>query len=146
VGQAARGLAGRGIAALKLPSNIFDEYSPLDYVRYQAVAPGVVLVKAPGHTPGSQMVYVRRADGVEFLLVGDIAWQMRNIETGREKARWVTVLTGEDRNAVREELAGLSQLHTATPELHMIPGHDAAVIDALLKSGLLVKGFEGPPE
>ena len=129
-----------------MPSNIFDEYSPLDYVRYQAVAPGVVLVKAPGHTPGSQMVYVRRADGVEFLLVGDIAWQMRNIETGREKARWVTVLTGEDRNAVREELAGLSRLHTAAPELHMIPGHDAAVIDALVKSGLLVNGFEDPPE
>ena len=127
-------------------TNLFEHYRPLDYVRYLAIAPGVVLVRAPGHTPGSQMVYVRRADGVEFLLVGDIAWQMRNIETGREKARWVTLLTGEDRNAVREELAGLSRLHTAAPELHMIPGHDAGVIAALVKSGLLVKGFEDPPE
>lgn len=133
-------------AALKLPSDIFDGYRPLDYVRYHAVAPGVVLIKAPGHTPGSQMVYVRRADGVEFLLLGDVAWQMRNVETGREKARWVTVLAGEDRNAVRQELAGISQLHTAAPELHMIPGHDAAAIDALVQRGLLVRGFEDPSE
>jgi glyoxylase-like metal-dependent hydrolase (beta-lactamase superfamily II) len=128
-------------AALHLPSNIFDDYRPLDYVRYQAVAPGVVLIKAPGHTPGSQMVYVRRADGVEFLFVGDVAWQMRNIETVREKARLVTWLAGEDRNKVREELAGLNQLHAADPELHMMPGHDAAVIDSFVKSGLLVKRF-----
>lgn len=134
------------LAALNVPSNVFDGYRPLDYGRYQAVAPGVVLIKAPGHTPGSQMVYVRRADGVDFLLVGDVAWQMRSIETGREKARWVAVLTGEDRDAVREELAGLGHLHTAAPELHMIPGHDAAAIAALLKSGLLVRGFVEPPE
>jgi glyoxylase-like metal-dependent hydrolase (beta-lactamase superfamily II) len=128
-------------AALHLPSNIFDGYRPLDYVRYLAVAPGVVLIKAPGHTPGSQMVYVRRADGVEFLFVGDVAWQMRNIETVREKARVVTWLAGEDRNKVREELAGLNQLHAADPELHMMPGHDAAVIDSFVKNELLVKGF-----
>ena len=128
-------------AALHLPSNIFDGYRPLDYVRYEAVAPGVVLIKAPGHTPGSQMVYVRRADGVEFLFVGDVAWQMRNIETLREKARLVTWVAGEDRNKVREELAGLNQLHAADPELHMMPGHDAAAIDSFVKNGLLVKGF-----
>lgn len=128
-------------AALHLPSNIFDGYRPLDYVRYQAVAPGVVLIKAPGHTPGSQMVYVRRADGVELLFVGDVAWQMRNIATVREKARLVTWLAGEDRSKVRDELAGLHQLHAANPELHMMPGHDAAAIDAFVKDGLLVKGF-----
>lgn len=127
-------------AALHLPSNVFDGYRPLDYVRYQAVAPGIVLIKAPGHTPGSQMVYVRRADGVEFLLVGDVAWQMRNIETQREKARLVSLL-GEDRKKVREELAGLNQLHAAEPELHMMPGHDAAAIDSFVKDGLLVRGF-----
>jgi glyoxylase-like metal-dependent hydrolase (beta-lactamase superfamily II) len=126
---------------LHLPPDIFAGYRPLDYVQYQAVAPGVVLIKAPGHTPGSQMVYVRRADGVEFLFVGDVAWQMRNIETLREKSRLATWLAGEDRSKVREELAGLNQLHAAHPELHMMPGHDAAAIDSFVKNGLLVKGF-----
>lgn len=134
-------LSAQPFAALHLPANLFDGYTPLDYVRYQAVAPGVVLIKAPGHTPGSQMVYVRRADGVELLFVGDVAWQMRSIETGREKARLVTWMGGEDRGSVREELAALQQLHTANPQLHMMPGHDAAALDAFVKNGLLVKGF-----
>ena len=128
-------------ATLRVPSNTFDGYRPLDYVRYQAAAPGVVLIKAPGHTPGSQMVYVRRADGAEFLFVGDVAWRMRNIETVREKARMVTWTTGEDRNEVLDQLAGLRRLHIAVPELHMVPGHDAAVIDAYVRNGLLVQGF-----
>ena len=141
VAELAANLNADPFAALHLPSNIFARYRPLDYVRYQAVAPGAVLIKAPGHTPGSQMVYVRRADGVEFLFVGDVAWQMRNIETLREKARLVTWLAGEDRSKVREELAGLAQLHVTDPALHMMPGHDAAAIDLFVKDGLLVKGF-----
>ncbi len=134
-------LSADPFAALHLPADLFDGYRPLDYARYEAVAPGVVLIKAPGHTPGSQMVYVRRADGVELLLVGDVAWQMPGIETGREKARVVTYMAGEDRGTVREELAGLHQLHVAHPEIHMVPGHDAAAIEAFVKSGLLVRGF-----
>lgn len=127
--------------ALHLTPAIFDGYRPLDYARYQAIAPGVVLIKAPGHTPGSQMVYVRRADGVEFLFLGDVAWRMRNVETVREKARFVTWWADEDRGKVRDELAGLSQLHATDPGLHMMPGHDAAAIDSFVKEGLLVKGF-----
>jgi glyoxylase-like metal-dependent hydrolase (beta-lactamase superfamily II) len=128
-------------AALHLPSDVFRANAPLDYARYQAVAPGVVLIKAPGHTPGSQMVYVRRADGVEFLFVGDVAWQMRNIEADREKARFVALVGGEDRGEVREELAALHRLHAAAPELHMMPGHDEAAIDSFVADGLLLRGF-----
>jgi glyoxylase-like metal-dependent hydrolase (beta-lactamase superfamily II) len=130
------------LAPLHLPSNVFDGYRPLDYVRYLALAPGVVLIKSPGHTPGSQMVYVRRADGVEFLFLGDVAWLMRNVETQREKARVATLIAGEDRTKVRKELAGLSQLHVAGPEIHMMPGHDAAAIDSFVRDGLLVKGSQ----
>lgn len=140
VAELAANLRSDPFAALHLPANIFAGYRPLDYARYQAIAPGIVLIKSPGHTPGSQMVYVRRADGVEFLFVGDVAWQMRNIETQREKARLVSLL-GENREQVREELAGLEQLHAANPEIHMMPGHDAAAIDMFVKSGLMVKGF-----
>jgi len=135
------GLQKNSFATLHVPSNIFDGYRPLDYVRYQVIAPGVVLIKAPGHTPGSQMVYVRRADGVELLFLGDVAWHMRNIETGREKARLVAWMSGENRSQVRNELAGLGHLHSVAPELHMMPGHDAAAINSFVKSGLLVKGF-----
>lgn len=126
---------------LHLAPSVFDGYRPLDYDRYQAVAPGVVLIKAPGHTPGEQMVYVRRADGAEFLFAADVAWQMRNIEAQREKARMVAFVGGENRAQVREELAALSRLHASEPGIHMMPGHDEAAIDSFVKSGLMVKGF-----
>lgn len=128
-------------APLHLPANLFDGYAALDYVRYVALAPGVVLIKSPGHTPGSQMVYVRRADGVEFLFLGDVAWLMRNVETQRQKARVAALIAGEDRTTVAEELAGLSQLHAANPEIHMMPGHDADALHDFVREGLLVKGF-----
>jgi len=128
-------------AALHLRPSIFDGYRPLDYERYHAIAPGVVLIKAPGHTPGSQMVYVRRADGEEFLFLGDVAWTMCNVEAGREKARLVTWLIGEDRGKVREELAALNRLHAAEPGINMMPGHDGEAIAALVEQGLLGKGF-----
>ncbi len=128
-------------APLRLPSNLFDGYQSLEYERCRALAPGVVLIKSPGHTPGSQMIYVRRADGVEFLFLGDVAWSMRNVEIQREKARLVVYVAGENRVQVREELAGLNELHVAHPEIHMMPGHDAAVIDSFIKEGLLVKSF-----
>ena len=128
-------------APLHLPTNTLDGYKPLDYIRYVALAPGIVLIKSPGHTPGSQMIYVRRADGVEFLFLGDVAWIMRNVQTQREKARLVDWMADEDRVKVREELAGLNQLHVEHPEIHMVAGHDAAAIDSLVKGGLLVKGF-----
>jgi glyoxylase-like metal-dependent hydrolase (beta-lactamase superfamily II) len=134
-------LASDAFGATRLPSDIFAGYQPLDYARYQAVAPGVVLIKSPGHTPGSQMVYVRRDDGVEYLFTGDVAWRMRNIESVREKARMASLMSSENRTQVREELAGLERLHVANPELHMMPGHDAAVLDSFVKDGLLVRGF-----
>jgi glyoxylase-like metal-dependent hydrolase (beta-lactamase superfamily II) len=128
-------------AAMHLPPDLFSGYQALAYDRYQAIAPGVVLIKAPGHTPGSQMVYVQRADGVEFLLLGDVAWRMRGVENLREKARFVSWISGENRSQVRNELTALHALHTAEPGLHMIAGHDAAGLDAMLRDGLLVKGF-----
>lgn len=134
-------LGGDSFAPLHLPSNIFAAYQPLDYGRYVALAPGIVLIKSPGHTPGSQMIYVRRADGVEFLFLGDVAWVMRNIETQREKARLVDWISDENRIKVRQELAGLTQLHVTHPEIHIMPGHDSGAIDSFLKSGLLNKGF-----
>lgn len=122
---------------------LFEGYTPLAYEGATAIAPGVVLMKAPGHTPGSQLVYVRRADGRELLFIGDIGWSMRNVETGKGRPRLLSdLLLGEDRTAVFAELAALAALHEAVPDLRIVPGHDTAVIDALVADGTLLEGFE----
>lgn len=126
----------------KFPKDALDTYLPIDYDRYLAIAPGVVLIKAPGHTPGSQMVYVQTANGTELLLIGDVAWHFRNIELQRERARLMTMLfIKEDRTAVFGQLAALKRLHEAQPEIHIVPGHDGPVVDALLEAGIMKRGF-----
>lgn len=126
----------------KFPEHALDGYQPLVYDQYQAIAPGVVLIRAPGHTPGSQIVYVQTASGAELLLIGDVAWHFRNIELQRERARLMTMLfIKEDRKAVFGELVALKRLHEAQPAIHIVPGHDGPVVDSLVAAGVLKRGF-----
>jgi glyoxylase-like metal-dependent hydrolase (beta-lactamase superfamily II) len=129
---------------VKFPDHSLDGYVPIDYEKYLAVAPGVVLIRAPGHTPGSQIVYVQKNDGTEFFFIGDVAWHFRNIETQRERARLITWLfLNEDRSAVFAELAELNRLHVAEPALHIVPGHDGLIVDQLIASQTITSGFKG---
>lgn len=126
---------------LTWPTALAD-YAPIEYADTLAIAPGVVLIRAPGHTPGSQMVYVKREDGRELLFIGDIGWSLRNVETGKGRPRLLSqFMLNEDRDAVFSELAMLKALHEAEPELVIVPGHDLAAIDALIASGVLSAQF-----
>lgn len=131
-----------GMEPAVLPDAAMQGYAPLpDDEPLQAIAPGVVLVKAPGHTPGSQMVYVLTADGRELLLLGDVAWQHRNIAAVRERPLFMTLLIGEDRAAVLRQFQTLNALERSNPELHQIPGHDGEVVRRLTAGGIVTKGF-----
>lgn len=128
---------------LKFPADALKGYRPLSYDKYHALAPGVVLIKAPGHTPGSQMVYVKLASGQELLFLGDIAWRFESVERLAARARFVSdYFLGEDRNAVLLELAELKRLHEAEPGLAMVAGHDIRQMDDLMKAGIVNKGFK----
>jgi len=108
-----------------------------------AVAPGVVLIKMPGHTPGTLAAFVRRDDGTEYLFVSDVAWHEANWKQVRERARLVTqVFLGEDRNAVLAQLAAIKALAQHEPNLTVVPGHDGVVMERLLTGGALVSRFQ----
>ncbi len=130
---------------LVFPQDALAGYAPLDYETLHAVAPGVVLIKAAGHTPGSQLVYVKRADGAELLFLGDVAWLHRNVKEVRTRARIVTLLMGEDRDAVLLQLKELNRLAAAEPALQLVPGHDKPRIVELVAGGFLKAGFEVGP-
>ncbi|HEX7774989.1 MAG TPA: MBL fold metallo-hydrolase [Parvibaculum sp.] len=125
------------------PKGALDGYQPLVYDKYDAIAPGMVLIKSPGHSPGSQMIYVQKADGSEILFIGDVAWHFRNIDLVRERARAVTqYFLKEDRAAVLAELQELARLHEAEPKIAIVPGHDGEVVAGLEKAGALESGFK----
>lgn len=117
-------------------------FGTLDYDKYHPLAPGVVLIKAAGHTPGSQMVYVRLKDGDEYLLVGDVAWNMENIKTLTSRPRLIAdFLLGEDTAAVRSQLAWLKSIHD-DGDVILVVAHDAVQYRAQLAAGILTADFE----
>jgi len=123
-------------------ADAFKGVTAIDYDKYLAIAPGVVLIRAPGHTPGSQMIFVQREDGKEMLFVGDIGWLLHNIETGKGRPRLLSqFMLGEDREAVFSELATLKALHENDPALIMIPGHDVGAVNAMIAAGTMEAGF-----
>jgi glyoxylase-like metal-dependent hydrolase (beta-lactamase superfamily II) len=128
------------------PAGSRKGFVPLKYKGIKAIAPGVVLIRAPGHTPGSQMVYVRQADGHEFLFAGDAASSLDNVRLIRPRSRYVMVFGGheDDRNEVFRQTIAIKRLMDANPDLDLVPGHDEAALLALEKRGLLKRGFSVP--
>jgi glyoxylase-like metal-dependent hydrolase (beta-lactamase superfamily II) len=91
----------------------------------QAVAPGVVVIPAPSHTPGSQMIFVRLQDGRELLFAGDIATMASSWQETRARSRLVgDFLAPEDRSEVFAWLRTIQKLKQAAPALMIVPGHD----------------------
>lgn len=113
----------------------------LDYTDVYPVAPGVVLIKAPGHTPGSQIVYVRLASGQEVLLVGDIAWMMAGIHERRQKPSSISRELGENRALLQQQLDWLSGI-AVRQHIVLANAHDAAWLDSLVKRGVLRAGLD----
>jgi len=100
------------LEAVDFPDALREQLVPLDYEDVVVIAPGVVLKKAPGHTPGSQMVFVTFGDGRERLFVGDVVWNLDAILELRYRTRLVTDwVIGEDREAAIHQLRALRDLH-----------------------------------
>jgi glyoxylase-like metal-dependent hydrolase (beta-lactamase superfamily II) len=133
------------LASPKLDRDAFaagtlDSLKPLDYADLRAVAPGVVLQKAPGHSPGSQLVYVELGSGARFLFVGDIAWSQDNIRQQKGRPGIATLLMKEDRPAVAAQVRALGDL---PPSVHVVVAHDPVALESDLHAGLYRQGFSG---
>jgi glyoxylase-like metal-dependent hydrolase (beta-lactamase superfamily II) len=141
----ARQLANtRALDEAELPAGLRSALVPLPEVEAQAIAPGVVLLAAPGHTPGSQMVYVERADGRVALFLGDVAWHSDQIRKLHYRPRHVTYVLGENRAQVLGEFRALHELGLGRPDVAQVVSHDPDQRAALLADGFLVEGFELP--
>jgi glyoxylase-like metal-dependent hydrolase (beta-lactamase superfamily II) len=116
-----------------------SRYIVVDYDRVLPIAPGVVLIKAPGHTPGAQVVYVKLASGREVILSGDVAWHRLGIETEKEKPDSASKQMGEDRAAIAGELAWLHQAEQAG--VSVVVSHDGEQLKTFARQGILTDGL-----
>ncbi len=120
-----------------LPPALLERIEPLDYADALAIAPGVVLKRAPGHTPGSQMVFVALADGREFLFLGDVVWNLDAITMLKYRPRGVTdLLLDEDRTAVLNQIRALRTVYDEA-RVALVVAHDARTFS----DGTITEGF-----
>lgn len=124
---------------IKLNEEQIKKYILFDYKKYFPLAPGIVLIKAPGHTKGSQMVYVKLQNGKEFLVIGDIAWHTLAIQKLKPKnASWVK----EDDELVMAQLTALHDLNKKT-QINILISHDNDQYENYKKYGISANNLEG---
>lgn len=90
----------------------------------------VVIVPAGGHTPGSQVVFVRTKDQ-DYAFIGDQAWQREGVNTPTEKPWMSREMVDDDAPGVRTNLIKLHQLQLANPKLLIVPSHDRRITSTL---------------
>jgi glyoxylase-like metal-dependent hydrolase (beta-lactamase superfamily II) len=124
---------------IKLTPEQAARYIVMDYERTYPFAPGMALMKAAGHTPGSQMIYVVLESGAEYLFIGDSAWHMDGVRLMKVKdANWIK----EDEDALMGQLIWLNGLMKSDPNLHIIASHDDEQRKQLVAAGILGGKFE----
>ena len=106
---------------LAVSEDDIQNFIVIDYPVHYPIAPGVVAIKSAGHSPDSQMVYIRMASGQEFLHAFDVAWNMDNINLIKGKAApWII----EDEPPIIGQLRWLNGLQKTHPEIKLLVAHD----------------------
>ncbi|MEM9570850.1 MAG: MBL fold metallo-hydrolase [Pseudomonadota bacterium] len=141
--RAAARLNANQIEAMKSGGLAATAFEPtLEADEPLAVAPGIVVIPAPGHTPGSQLVYVKLQDGREYLFVGDTASLADNVRLLRPRSRYVmSNMSGDDRPAVFLQSRAIQVLSIQEPKIYLVPGHDATETESLIDGGAITRGF-----
>jgi len=132
-------MANPQMPEIKLTAEAAKRYVVIDYEKYFPFAPGIALIKAAGHTPGSQMIYVALETGREYLFVGDSAWHMDGIRLMKGKdAAWVK----EDEDAVMGQLKWLNGLTKTEKNLIIVVSHDDEQRKEYIQKGILGGALE----
>lgn len=91
----------------------------------------VVIVPAPGHTPGSVIVFVALAGGRRYAFTGDLSWTKEGIDLPAERPWLGQKAVAEDAALVRRSLVHVHQLQKAVPNLVVVPAHDEKTLRTL---------------
>jgi glyoxylase-like metal-dependent hydrolase (beta-lactamase superfamily II) len=84
----------------------------------------VVCVPAPGHTPGSIIVFVALPKDVRYALVGDLVWQREGLTRRVERPALIKLLADTDAEGTRQNLLKMVSVMQRLPEMIVVPSHD----------------------
>jgi len=119
---------------LKLTPDQAARFIVVDFPQYYPVAPGMVLIKARGHSADHQMVYIALDSGREILHSVDVGWVLDNIREIKGKAApWVK----EDVPAVMGQLRWLNRVLNNEPNVTLLVTHDDEHFASAVGSGMI---------
>jgi N-acyl homoserine lactone hydrolase len=84
----------------------------------------LVIVSAPGHTPGSIIVFLNLPNGRRYALLGDLVWQREGISLLEEKPWLMRRSADSDAEKVRENILKIAAISAKFPEIILVPAHD----------------------
>jgi glyoxylase-like metal-dependent hydrolase (beta-lactamase superfamily II) len=121
---------------IRLTPEMARDYIVVDYETYLPIAPGVVLIKAPGHTPGHQMIYVRLGSGREYLFIGDVAWSLANVTELKPRPAATMRRVGESAAPLMWQMRWIKEAMDREG-LIVIPSHDDTLLRDLAARQLI---------
>jgi glyoxylase-like metal-dependent hydrolase (beta-lactamase superfamily II) len=133
---------GPMVADPRFLNGAFVGYEPPSYDGpYYVPKPGIVLIKAPGHAPGQQMIYVKTKGGREYLFLGDIIWNRENLKRRVYRPR-ISSIT-DDLDSAREVFRWvLYNLYDKPNEIIYVISHDRDQLKEYIEAGVITDGFE----
>jgi len=124
------------IPQIKMTPQQAHDYTVVDYELMLPVAPGIVLMKSPGHTPGHQMIYIQLSGGKEYLFIGDIGWSLDNITELKTRPAATAARIKEDPQALMHQMIWIKQVMDEDGII-VVPSHDDRLLKQYVADGLL---------
>ena len=84
----------------------------------------IVIVPAPGHTPGSVIIFVTLPSRKRYAFVGDLVWRIEGITLREERPWLLRRLVDVDEETLRSSLLRVIAIHKRYPEITIVPAHD----------------------
>ena len=98
---------GPTIKDAEFPEHSLDRFQAISYEKYYRVAPGVVLIDAPGHSEGHQLIFTKLQNGLEILFTGDILWVISNLKKQKARPFIANIKRHENRKQISHQMKWL---------------------------------------
>jgi glyoxylase-like metal-dependent hydrolase (beta-lactamase superfamily II) len=121
-----------------IPPAVLEALRWTDQTGAAVVLPGVVVISAPGASPGARWIYVRLQANRELLLSGSTAATLECLKDNWRPTRIEAWFSGGDAGKLAVDLQRLRNL---AGEMPVLPAHDEGAVAEHRDAGLLETGF-----
>ena len=125
---------------IKLDEERSKQYLVVSFESVLPVAPGIALIKAPGHTKGEVMIYTKLQNGKEYIFAGDVSWTFKGVEEKKPKPKSERSRVGEDGDPIEKQLAWLNERLTRDKMIILV-SHDDVMLPQYAAQGFIKAGF-----